>query len=728
MERHWIRAAAAAVIVAGTSAPQAIAQLAPYRLAQQQSVAPAPLTAAAPQAVAPAATQSLYTPYVPQVPQQPGAVTTGQPVARVAAAPQYPRVANNYAQVEPTYPTVAYPQTAANYPTTPDYPQTTATYPQAAPTYPGTTSTYRQTTPPYPESPEAYQPAATQYSQSTPYRPAAPQYSQTPTPYRPGSTPYAPYATYANTQQEEELSANDEDDSLPPPSRNGEPRNGDSANDYDTNGYDPNGYGVDSVNGASANGAHTNGAESNGAANGRSMLNSNGATTHVENGHNGYPATSYPYGYGDVGANCDEHGDGGLGGYFDNPHHDSNWFGGVYYLFMTRDDSDHRRLTAMFNTPAAYPYYPPAEWTALSTSHVDHDYRSGVEIRFGSTFAGGHDECDSACGTPYGYGYGDSCNSSSSCDVHEYAWEFGYWILDDDLNTAQVIDSIPTDTERIYGMKNFAGLSYNGRLVNELYDYQMPVDPVNDTDVRILAQRVRSSFRAQNAELNFLRLPLCGMDVCGMGYGGDDCHGYGATDCAPHYGSSFSMATLCGLRYMRFDDDFEYGTMWATGAPGVLVPPAYTPWDGEGELVYDIEVDNELYGFQLGANMNYSISCRCNVFWNSSFGMYNNHIEVYQRVFGEFGPATWTQTGADAVISADKDDIAFAGEMLIGTSYNFTCNCRGVLAYRAVAVSGVGLSVDQIPENFANEAEVALVDSNGSLIIHGVQIGAEWRF
>ena len=70
--------------------------------------------------------------------------------------------------------------------------------------------------------------------------------------------------------------------------------------------------------------------------------------------------------------------------------------------------------------------------------------------------------------------------AATACDVQEYAWEFGYWILDDDVNTAQVIDSIPTDTDRMYGMKNFAGLSYNGRDVNEWYDYQMPViDPVN---------------------------------------------------------------------------------------------------------------------------------------------------------------------------------------------------------------------------------------------------------
>jgi hypothetical protein len=391
---------------------------------------------------------------------------------------------------------------------------------------------------------------------------------------------------------------------------------------------------------------------------------------------------------------------------------------------MTRDDADFRRFTAMFDTPGGgYPYYPVSDFTVLHSHSVDHDYRSGVELRFGCTFAsGGYDECDQACGTPYGYGY-SGCDNS--CDVQEFAWEFGYWFLDDDVNTAQVVDSIPTDTDRMYGMKNFAGLSYNGRDVNDWYDYQMPVtDPAapGATDVRLLAQRVRSNFQAQNIELNLLRLPMCGSSYGGYGFG------YGATECEPACGSPFSIATLCGFRYLRIDDDFEYATMWATDAGGVLTPPAYTPWDGEGELFYDVQVDNELVGFQLGANMNYCISCKWNVFWNSSFGMYNNDIEVYQRVYGEFGPATWTQSGADAVVRADKDDVAFAGELMLGTSYNFTCNCRGVLAYRAIAVSGVGLSVDQMPEDFANEAEVALVDSNGSIIIHGVQLGAEWRY
>jgi hypothetical protein len=404
---------------------------------------------------------------------------------------------------------------------------------------------------------------------------------------------------------------------------------------------------------------------------------------------------------------------------------------------MNRDDGEFRRLTAQLDTPSAYPYYPTAVETVLTTVDVDHDFRGGFEVRFGSTICSNgwyEDDCDH-----YGYGHGHGCDTGcqQSCATATFAWEIGYWLLDDDVNTAQVVDAIPDDTYRMYGMKNFAGIEYNGEPVNLWYDYQVPVeDPANPppwgtgTLVRVLAHRVRSNFRAQNLELNLIRLPICGGSSCGYGSSGcDDCNGYGAANCAPACESPFSMATLCGFRYLRIDDDFEYATMWAVDdGTGTLTPPAYTPWDGAGELYYDINVDNHLAGFQLGAHMNYCVSCKCNVFWNSNFGLYNNHITSYQRVYGEFGPATWVGSGEDVSVDADKDDVAFVGEMQVGGSYDFTCNWRGVLAYRAVAISGVALSVDQMPEDFSNREEVALIDSNGSLIIHGVQAGVECRY
>jgi hypothetical protein len=477
-----------------------------------------------------------------------------------------------------------------------------------------------------------------------------------------------------------------------------------------------------------------NGAVMNGHANGAVMHDGSDASV---TGEHGYPQAGYPNGtascdspvYGSTGGSS--YPDYGVSGYFNGAGSGTQWFGGVYGLYMNRDDGEFRRLTAQFDTPAGgYPYYPTSDTTVLSTENVDHDFRSGVELRFGSTLSTTSWSADDCNGYGSHCGYGSGCNTCAP----DFAWEVGYWILDDDLNSAQIVDAIPNDTDRMYGMKNFAGLEYNGEPVNLWYDYQVPVEDPADgppwgsgTEVRLLAQRVRSNFQAQNLELNLMRLPLYG-GTCGSGSYDSGCEVGGAA-CAPACGSPFSIVTLCGVRYMRLDDDFQYASMWAIDdGTGTLTPPAYTPWDGEGELYYDINVDNQLVGFQLGANMSYCVTCNCNLFWNSSFGLYNNHINAYQRVYGEFGPATWVGSGENAVVRSNKDDVAFMGEMMLGGSYNFNCNWRGILAYRAIAISGVALSTDQIPEDFSNEAQVALIDSNGSLIIHGVQAGVECRY
>ena len=79
-------------------------------------------------------------------------------------------------------------------------------------------------------------------------------------------------------------------------------------------------------------------------------------------------------------------------------------------------------------------------------------------------------------------------------------------------------------TDRIYGMKSFVGLTYDrdgaglaGNTVNDLLrlrdaDYRSGCAtpaPATDGYVRVVAQRVRTDFKAQNLELNFIRFPMC---------------------------------------------------------------------------------------------------------------------------------------------------------------------------------------------------------------------------
>jgi hypothetical protein len=49
-------------------------------------------------------------------------------------------------------------------------------------------------------------------------------------------------------------------------------------------------------------------------------------------------------------------------------------------------------------------------------------------------------------------------------------------------------------------------------------------------------------------------------------------------------------------------------------------------------------------------------------------------------------------------------------------------------AYRAMSVTGVAFTTEQVPVNMGDLQGARNIDSNGSLILHGIQVGAEYRF
>jgi hypothetical protein len=288
-----------------------------------------------------------------------------------------------------------------------------------------------------------------------------------------------------------------------------------------------------------------------------------------------------------------------------------------------------------------------------------------------------------------------------------YAWEVAWWGIDRDVQE-QFVDGPLTPDFNYYGMINYAGLEYDdgggAQPVNDFYNYQIPI--TGPGTERVLAQRVRTNFWAQNFELNFMRLPL---------YTG----GCGCDSCAP----AFTLTGLCGVRYFRMDDDFEFDTEWEVGGQ---------PFDGWGtganELYHDIQVENNLVGFQLGANMNYCVAARWNFFWDTNFGLYNNYITHDQRIYNGSSPVIFTQDGREATVNSSKDDVAFLGEMRLGGGYLFSNHWRGTLAYRAIGIGGVALAPDQIKPEYSNWADTARINADGSIIIHGVQAGIECNY
>ena len=253
------------------------------------------------------------------------------------------------------------------------------------------------------------------------------------------------------------------------------------------------------------------------------------------------PSTGASCDNGMMSAGCDCYGgeDYGLGGYVESVYKPRQWFCGIYGLAMDRDEPGNARvglLVSQADVTAAGSYVPVPSDTVLHANNAGYEYRGGVELRFGSTF-----NC------------GSTCEYGGCCPPRSYAWEFGYWWLAEDPSSATVVNGDPEGDPRLYSGVNFSGLNIPG------FDSVNYVIPIGDTDIpigvgdqRILAERVRTNFSAQNFELNILRLPFFSSGpACGSGC----CEG---TSC----GSSFSMAGMCGVRYMRLDDNFQYGMEW----------------------------------------------------------------------------------------------------------------------------------------------------------------------
>jgi hypothetical protein len=453
-------------------------------------------------------------------------------------------------------------------------------------------------------------------------------------------------------------------------------------------------------------------------------------------GASGYAAAGCGCGYTSAGC-AGQYPD--VSNYFGNCGSENQWFGGVYWLDMERSGPHPRTLAVEVPDSTPRPYYPQSSVTFISTANVEPDFRSGIEVRLGSTFSVGG--CDS-CGSGYGYG-GCGCNSCAPCNMTQYAWEVAWWGIDNDVNDYTRTDELPA-TSHIYGMQNFNGVEYSKhstgtyRPVNDYYEYQMPINDAPPTyavgDQVVLAQRVYTNFSAQNLELNIMRFPVCDS---GCGCGGSSCGGCGSYDtCGCNSGCTscqapttcFSMYGSCGVRYFRTDDDFSYDTESAT-VTGVG-PNTYdkTMPTGVWDLCYDINIDNNLIGPQLGWTTDYCICCRWNIFMNSTFGIFGNHIDQSQRLWSPDGTVRFNQSQGAVDIHNHRDDIAFLGELRAGCSYDINCHWRAVAAYRAVGMTGVATAIGQIPDNFANSDVVGHINTDNSVVIHGIQTGVECRY
>jgi hypothetical protein len=264
-----------------------------------------------------------------------------------------------------------------------------------------------------------------------------------------------------------------------------------------------------------------------------------------------------------------------------------------------------------------------------------------------------------------------------------WSWEANYWTLDTmrgyESQTHPSTVSTPLDVASI----EFAGV--NGTV---LFD--------NAAEHRLWRSNDVHSF-----EFNFVRSYLT-----------RDCDG------------GFSLNGLAGFRYFRFEEDLTFGSLADGGT-----------WGGNGgldEAYLEEDIENDLFGFQVGFDAQWHTGNRLSFFFAPKFGIYNNHISHrFSAYRGDGTDATPTvasgMTGSYPVESS-KDVVSFMAEVDLGIGYDITPRCTLELGYRVVALTGIGLADNQIPHYVVDIPEIADIDANGDLVLHGATLSLTYRF
>ncbi len=197
--------------------------------------------------------------------------------------------------------------------------------------------------------------------------------------------------------------------------------------------------------------------------------------------------------------------------------------------------------------------------------------------------------------------------------------------------------------------------------------------------------------------------------------------------CAPGYGGAagpmirgnsgkLRIMNSHGFRWFQVKDDFE-------AAFNVDAAAGY----GNEDLYDNVEIENNLFGYQFGSMLNYCLTGRLNANLGAKFGIYGNHVD-YRHRLGTLDELAYTNADGAGVgdIDVESSDTVLAGlgEIDFGLGYRISNRWSVRGGYRLMAVTGVANAVNNMQDtDYGDITLVSNFDANDSLILHGGYIG-----
>ena len=364
-----------------------------------------------------------------------------------------------------------------------------------------------------------------------------------------------------------------------------------------------------------------------------------------------------------------------------------NFFFSLNGLIFNRDNDDNAFLT--FQTADGEPL--------LYSRDAEMDWSGGFDARFGMYFNGGMNALEAVY-----WGVFPSDQSASALGAGAAGL----------LNTPLTFDSLAIDPA---GANRGVATYFDGAEIHQ----------------------VTRSYDIHNIEVNLLGLAGFGSGCGGAVFGGaggcgDGCGSCGSCavcssgGCGCGMGGGGAVFTwLMGPRFLRFRENMLFASD--------LADTAFT--GTADELGYNINVENNLLGFQLGGRADFAVGQRLSFYSGLKFGLFGNDMNQHQVIWDGLGNIAEVNDPASPFdgeiydVSSNKTDVSFLGELDLGLNYRIS-NCWSAnVGYRAVAVSGVALAPSQIPRDyFDNLAGVRDIYSNGSLVLHGAYAGVSFNY
>lgn len=282
----------------------------------------------------------------------------------------------------------------------------------------------------------------------------------------------------------------------------------------------------------------------------------------------------------------------------------------------------------------------------------------------------------------------DPCGGCNSC-CGTTALEVVYWGLFPDRH-----ENGPTDP--LLSMIDFADLNYNAANLNAIFDG---------------AEMHRIQF---GYDINSVEVQLVGNSMTGGPFGCGRTAGCG--------GPRFGFGWMAGFRYIDYSENFLFSTDFDDQT-----------FDGDDdEAHYQVDLDNDLVGFQIGTGISYCVTQNIQAYALGRVGIYNNHVRQFQQIYGEAGPVTINNgpnTGEIFSVTSQKDELAVCGQFDFGARWNLNRSWSLDLGYRVVGLSGVAIAEDNVQqENFQNLEGIADIQTQGSVLLHGGYAGATYSW